>query len=137
MRKEILRLLEKGKDLHEQLISANDESLPANIVDEVNNIAKVKLPGNINGMLVILNADAKSKKYQPVSNLYQAIELFQSPELQQDIDNAIVNKELTGLSDCQDCFITIKEIFDATKCEIRSLVDDLKQHAAQLSTLQL
>lgn len=137
MRKEILRLLEKGKEFHEQLISANDESLPANIVHEVNTIVEVKLPGNINGLLVILNADARSKKYQPITNLQQAIELFHNTELQQDIDKATVNKELAGLSACQDCFMTIHEIFDATKCEIKSLVDDLKEHAAQCRTLQL
>lgn len=137
MRKEILRLLEKGKELHEQLVSAFDEALPENIMEEGNNIVNVKLPGNINGMLMILNADAKSKKYQPIQNLQQGIELFSRTELQKDIDNAITNKELVGLSQCEDCFISIKEIFDATKCEIRSHVEELNRHAILYRTIQL
>lgn len=125
MREEILGLLEKGKELHEQLVSAYDESSPANILDQGNHIIEVKLPGNINGMLVILNADAKSKKYQPVDNLQQAIELFSNAAIQKDIDKAITNKELVGLSPCEDCFISVQEIFDASKCEIQSHVEQL------------
>lgn len=135
MRKEILRLLEKGKELHEQLISAFDESLPVNIVEEGKKIVEIKLPGNINGMLVILNAAAKAKKYPSISNLQQAIELFKNTEIQEDIDMAIADKELVGLSPCEDCFITIREIFDATKCEIRSHVEELNLHATQCKTL--
>ena len=137
MRKEILRLLEKGKDIQEKLISAYDDSCPVDILDEGKKIVEVKLPGNINGILVILNANAKVKKYSSISNLQQAIELFQNTEIQEDIDTSIVNKELAGLSECQDCFITIKEIFDATKCEIRSLVEQLNHCATQCRTFQL
>lgn len=134
MRKEILRLLEKGKELHEQLVSAYDESLPQSILDEGNQIVQVRLPGNINGMLVILNAGAKAQKYQPVNNLQQAIELFSDTAIQQDFEKAIANKELLGLSACEDCFITIQEIFDATRCEIKSLVEELNRHATYCKT---
>lgn len=137
MRKEILRLLEKGKELHEQLISAYDESIPVFIIHEGNNIAEVMIPAKVNGILVILNANARLKKYQPVTNLQQAIELFMNTEIQDDINKAITNKELVGLSDCEDCFITIQEILDAGKRDVQSLVEELNQHATQCRALQL
>ena len=137
MRNEILRLLEKGKEVHDQLISAYDESLPAGILHEGNNIVAEKLPGKINGILAILNADARSKKYPSVTSIQQAIEVFKSADIQKDIDKAIANKELVGLSDCEDCFITIQEMLDGCKRDMQSLVEELNRHAITCKTLQL
>ncbi|HLN75303.1 MAG: hypothetical protein ACM3O8_09405 [Methylococcaceae bacterium] len=136
MRKEILRLLEKGKELHEQLNFSCDETLASPIIEDGNDIVEVRLPVKVNSILVILNAQVKSKKYPPINNLQQAIEVFKNTEVQHDIDKAIANKELVGLSDCQDCFITIHEILDAGKREMQSLVEQLNQHATQCRAMQ-
>lgn len=126
MREEILRLLENGKELHEELISIHKETLPANVIERGNSIVEKELPGKINSILVILNADAKMKKYRPVTKLQQAIELFSDPDMQNALDKAIANKGLAGLSICEDCFVTVQELLDATKYEIQTLINHLR-----------
>lgn len=136
MREEILRLLEKGKELHEELILGK-EILPANTIEKGNSIVEKELPDKINAILVILNADARMKKYLPVGNLQQAIELFRNPEMQQAIDSAIVNKGLAGLSACEDCFVTVQEMLDTTKYEMQMLVNTLNVPNEQCKTVEL
>jgi len=137
MRKKILRLLEKGKELHGELISNYNNSLPANIIEDGNSIVYNELPAKINAILVILNADAKEIKYKPVSNLQQAIELFKDIELQNALDKATANKGLVGLSIYEDCLVTVQELLDTTKFEIESLIDLLYTHSGKSKTLQL
>lgn len=137
MREEILRLLEKGKELHEELLSNYKETLPANVIEKGNSIVEKELPGKINDILVILNADARRKKYVPVTKLQQGIELFRDPEMQNALDNAIANKGLAGLSICEDCFVTVQELFDATKYEIQVLVNNLHISNGQCKTVEL
>lgn len=137
MRKEILRLLEKGKELHEELLSRNNETLPTTIIERGNRIVESELPDRINAILVILNADAQSKKFIPVNNLQQAIDLFRKTELQDSIDSAIANKGLAGLSNYDDCLITVQELFNNTKIEIESLVNALSPHKSKSKAFQL
>lgn len=137
MREEILRLLEKGKELHEELITNYKETLPGNVIEVGNSIVEKELPGKINDILVILNADARMKKYMPVTRLQQAIELFRDPEMQKAIDKAIANKGLAGLSICEDCFVTVQELLDDTKYEIQTLVNTLHIPDGKCKTVEL
>lgn len=137
MREEILRLLEKGKELHEELIANFKETLPANVIERGNSIVEKELPGKVNDILVILNADARMKKYKPVNKLQQAIELFRDPAMQNALDKAIANKGLAGLSICEDCFVTVQELLDATKYEIQTLVNSMRIHNGQCKTVEL
>lgn len=137
MRKEILRLLEKGKELHEELLSHHKEVLPANSIERGNRIVETELPDKINVLLVILNADAQSKKFAPVSNLQQAIDLFKNKELQDAINSAIVNKGLVGLSNYDDSLISVQELFNNAQREIESLVDSLRPHKSKSRAFQL
>ncbi|HET6557997.1 MAG TPA: hypothetical protein VFG54_11825 [Prolixibacteraceae bacterium] len=137
MREEILRLLEKGKELHEELVSNYKETLPSNVIEEGNRIVEKELPGKINSILVILNADARMKKYKPVANLQQAIELFSDPEMQNALDKSIANKGLAGLSICEDCFVTVQELLDTTKYEVQTLVNTLSIPYGQCKTVEL
>lgn len=126
MRKEILRLLENGKELHEELISNNNQTLPSNIFERGDRIVDKELPGQVNAILAILNADARMKKYVPVTDLQQAIDLFREQEMQDAIDSAIANKGLTGLSICEDCFVTVQELLDTIKYEMQTHVNTLR-----------
>lgn len=137
MRKEILRLLEKGKELHEELISRYAEALPANSIEKGNRIVETELPDKINALLVILNADAQSRKFAPVSNLQQAIDLFKNKELQDAINSAIANKGLVGLSNYDDSLISVQELFNNLKIEIASLVESLRPHKSKIKVFQL
>lgn len=137
MRKEILRLLEKGKELHEKLLSRYNETLPTTIIERGNRIVESELPDKINAILVILNADAQSKKFMPVNTLQQAIDLFKNKELQNSIDSAIANKGLVGLSNYDDCLITVQDLFNNTKIEIEFLVNALSPHKSKSKAFQL
>lgn len=137
MRKEILRLLEKGKELHEELLSRYNETLPTTTIERGNRIVESELPDRINAILVILNADAQSKKFMPVNTLQQAIDLFRKTELQDSIDSAIANKGLAGISNYDDCLITVQELFNNVKIEIESLVEALRPHKSKSKAFQL
>ena len=136
MRKKILRLLEKGIELHEELISSFNETLPTSIIKSGNHIVEIELPGKINALLVILNADAKYQKYKPVDSLRQAIDLFKDMEIEQAIDHAIANKGLVGLSSCEDCLITVQDLFDTIRCEIDLIIDTLSVYNSKCKALQ-
>lgn len=137
MRKEILRLLEKGKELHEELLFSYNEALPAHMIERGNRIVETELPDKINVLLVILNADAQSRKFGPVSNLQQAIDLFKDKALQDAIQSAIANKALVGLSNYDDSLISVQDLFNNLKIEMASLVESLRPHKSKSKALLL
>lgn len=137
MREEILRLLERGKELHQELISHQHEMLPTHVIEQGNSIVEHQFPRKVNDMLVILNADASAKKYLPVGDLQQAIDLFSDSQMQTALDSAIANKGLAGLSVCEDCFVTVQELLDASKCEMQALVNTLRMLNGKYKTVEL
>jgi hypothetical protein len=120
MRTEILKLLNKGKELHTELIAEYSGILPENIIDGGNRTISEDIPNKTNAILTILNMAEKEEKYSPINNIDDAINLFENENIQESIDKAIGNKDLAGYSPLKNKKLSAAEILENAKFGIES-----------------
>lgn len=123
MRENILHLLKKGKKLHLELIADYSGILPENILSGGNNTINEDFPNKINTFLSILNINEGEDKYKTVTNVDEAIELFEDKNIQISIDNTIHNKSINGFSELRNQILSSEEMLEAARFSIESGAD--------------
>lgn len=120
MRENILHLLKKGKDLHQELIENYIGILPKNIIAGGDNTISEDFPNKVNAFLSILNMDEGKEKYKAISNVDEAIKLFEDVNLQIAIDKTINNKNINGFSELRNQILSSEEMLEAARFSIES-----------------
>lgn len=120
MRIEILNLLYKGKELHDELVAEYSGILPENIIDGGNRTVSEDIPNKTNAILTILNMVEGEERYLSIKSIEEAISLFENETIQESIDKAIENESLVGYSPLKNQKLSVAEILDNAKFGIES-----------------
>ncbi len=126
MRKKILELLKTGKELQIELNSKYSNILPKSIIDSGFEIINSDLPTKVNNLLSLLNLSEKKELFKTIKSLEEAIEILTNENIDEIINRAILNKELSGHSQLKNETLSVKDILENIEFGINSSIELLQ-----------
>ncbi len=134
-RNQTIQLLEKAKEIKNDIFLNYSDVLPSNITDGAQRTVNEDLPHRINVIFDILNMQEKTEKYKKVATIDEAIEALQNEEIDLSIEGALKNTDLVGYSQLRNEKLSIEEILDNAAFAIDSGVQylHLQRVAGKLS----
>ncbi|AZA78115.1 hypothetical protein EG347_11620 [Chryseobacterium sp. G0186] len=107
-----IEMLEKAKEIYNDIMINYSNVLPKNITDAAERTIYQDIPNHINNLIDILNLSEKKQTFHKIQSIDEAIIFLQNNELDDSIKYALLNKDLSGYSLLRDENLSLKDILN-------------------------
>jgi hypothetical protein len=122
MREQILNYLNRAGELYNEINLLYSGKLPQNILDGSKHTVEMDIPRHLNNFITIINMVEQAQIYPKINTIQEGIDLFNNPQLDKSIQNAIDSANVVGIGGNQTD-MPAKEILAYSQDAIRSGVE--------------